>query len=80
MTYYDLGYGSSTALTGNRVATSKPVLFEIEIPAGQGRGACINKLAGQNEGSEYEFLIARGSKFEITGVEINEEPIPRIAL
>ena len=41
-----------------------------------GRGAYVNKLAGQYEDKEYEFLIARGSKFEITGVEINEEPIP----
>ena len=38
--------------------------------------AYVNKLAGQYEDKEYEFLIARGSKFEITGVEINEEPIP----
>ena len=76
MTYCDLGYGSSTVLMGNRVATAKPYLFEIDIPAGTGRGAFVNKLAGQYEDKEYEFLIARGSKFEIIGVEINEEPIP----
>ena len=76
MTYCDLGYVSSTALVGNRVATSKPYLLEIDIPAGTGRGAYVNKLAGQYEDSEYEFLIARDSKFEIIGVEINEEPIP----
>ena len=76
MTYRDLGYGSSTALVGNRVATAKPYLLEIDIPAGTGRGAYVNKLAGQYEDKEYEFLIARGSKFEITDVVINEEPIP----
>lgn len=77
MTYQDLGYRSSTVLTGNSVATAKPVLFEIDIPAGTGRGAYVNKLAGQYEDVEYEFLIARGSKFEITDVIINEEPIPQ---
>ena len=34
MTYQDLGYGSSTVLMGNRVATAKPYLLEIDIPAG----------------------------------------------
>lgn len=76
LTYHDLGYGSSTTLTGNKAATAKPVLFEIDIPAGKGRGAYVNKLAGQYEDKEYEFLIARGSKFEITDVGINDEPIP----
>ena len=76
MTYRDLGYGSSTALVGNRVATAKSYLLDIDIPAGTGRGAYVNKLAGQYEDKEYEFLIARGSKFEITDVVINEEPIP----
>ncbi len=36
----------------------------------------ITGNSGLAEDQEYEFLIARGSKFEITGVEINEEPIP----
>ncbi|MDE7053307.1 MAG: minor capsid protein [Oscillospiraceae bacterium] len=76
MTYQDLGYGSSTVLMGNRVATAKPYLLEIDIPAGTGRGAYVNKFAGQYEDKEFEFLIARGSKFEITDVVINEEPIP----
>lgn len=66
MTYQDFGYGSSTALMGNRVATAKPYLFEIDIPAGTGRGAYTNKLAGQYEDME----------FEITDVVINEKPIP----
>lgn len=76
MIFRESGYTSTTALLKNSVATAKPYLFEIEIPAGKGRGAYVNKLAGLNEDVEYEFLIARGSKFKITGVEINTEPIP----
>ncbi len=76
MTYREQGYSSTTALYGNRVATTKPYLFEIEVPSGTGRGAYINKLAGQHEDIEYEFLLPRESKFEIIGVEINREPIP----
>lgn len=76
MIFQESGYTSTTALLKNSVATAKPYLFEIEIPAGKGRGAYVNKLAGLNEDVEYEFLIARGSKFKITGVEINAEPIP----
>ena len=76
MIFQESGYTSTTALLKNSVATAKPYLFEIEIPVGKGRGAYVNKLAGLNEDVEYEFLIARGSKFKITGVEINTEPIP----
>ena len=76
MIFQESDYTSTTALLKNSVATAKPYLFEIEIPAGKGRGAYVNKLAGLNEDVEYEFLIARGSKFKITGVEINTEPIP----
>lgn len=74
--YRDSGYMSTTVLQGNSVATAKPVIFEIEIPAGAGRGAYVNQLAGQYQDAEYEFLLARNSKFEITGIEKNEEPIP----
>ena len=75
-TFRDKGFGSSTALYGSGVATSKPVLFEIEIPAGKGRGAYINKHAGQYEDVEYEFLIARDSRFIITDVIKNKRTIP----
>ncbi len=75
-TFLDKGFGSSTALHGNSVATSKPFLFEIEIPAGKGRGAYINRLSSTFEDDEYEFLIARNSKFKIIDVYENNEPIP----
>lgn len=76
-TYHDLGYGSTTALIGNSVATAKPVLFEIDIPSGIGRGAYVNQYGGQYQDAEFEFLLARGSKFRITDVIINDEPIPQ---
>ena len=74
--YHDNGYMSTTALHGNPVATAKPVIFEIDIPAGTGRGAYVNQLAGQYQDAEYEFLLARGSKFTITEIVENDEPIP----
>lgn len=75
-TYRDSGYMSTTALHGNAVATAKPVVFEIDVPAGIGRGAYINQYAGQYQDVEFEFLLPRGSQFIITGIEKNEEPIP----
>ena len=73
--YKDSGYMSTTALYGNPVATTKPVVFEIDIPAGVGRGAYVNQLAGQYQDAEYEFLLPRGSSFKITAIEENKEPI-----
>jgi len=67
--YEEPGYSSTTALFGNQVAKSKPTVFEFDIPAGKGRGAYVNKLAGQFKDIEYEFLIKRGAKFKITAVE-----------
>ncbi len=74
--YHDKGYMSTTVLQGNSVATAKPVIFEIDIPSGVGRGAYVNQLAGQYQDAEYEFLLPRGSNFEITEIIENEEPIP----
>ena len=74
--YKDSGYMSTTALKGNAVANAKPVVFDIEVPSGTGRGAYVNQLAGQYQDTEYEFLVARNSKFEIIAIEENDEPIP----
>ena len=74
--YKDSGYMSTTALKGNAVANAKPVIFDIEVPSGTGRGAYVNQLAGQYQDTEYEFLLARNSKFEIIAIEENDEPIP----
>lgn len=70
-TYTDKGYMSSTVLYGNSVATTKPVVFDIDIPAGRGRGAYINEFGSQYQDVEYEFLIKHGAKFTIT--EISED-------
>ncbi len=75
-TFCDRGYSSATAMFGNSVATSKPVLFEMEIPAGTGRGAYINEMAEMNRGVEYEYLVARSSRFTITDVMVDEKQIP----
>ena len=66
--YRDDGFMSTTALVGNPVATTKPVLFTITIPAGKGRGAYINEFSTEFQDAEYEFLIKRGATFTITEV------------
>lgn len=71
--YVDNAFTSTTVLKGNGVATSKPVVMDIEIPAGTGRGAYVNQLAGQYQDAEYEFLVKRGASFTIK--EVVEEEV-----
>ena len=71
--YVEKAYSSTTALMANRVATAKPVILDIEVPAGVGRGAYVNQLAGQYQDTEYEFLIKRGASFTIKEVVEKEE-------
>lgn len=67
--YIDNGYMSTTALhVGNNVAVCKPTVFDIEIPAGVGRGAYVNQFAGDYRDTEYEFLLKRGASFTILDV------------
>lgn len=66
--YSDDAFMSSTALYGNPVATTKPVVFDIDIPAGKGRGAYINEFGSQFQDAEYEFLIKRSATFTITDI------------
>ncbi len=66
--YTDNAFMSATALYGNPVATTKPVVFDIEIPHGTGRGAYINQFAGQYQDAEYEFLLKRDAIFTITNI------------
>lgn len=67
--YHDDGFMSSTVLIGNSVATTKPVVFDISIPAGRGRGAYINEFGSQFKDAEYEFLIKRGATFTVTDIK-----------
>lgn len=71
--FHELAYSSTTVVRGNSVATAKPTILDIEIPAGTGRGAYVNQLAGQFQDTEYEFLLKRGSTFTIK--EVREEEI-----
>ena len=66
--YYDDAFMSSTVLYGNPVASTKPIVFDISIPAGKGRGAYINEFGSQFQDVEYEFLIKRGANFTITDI------------
>ena len=66
--YHDDGFMSSTVLMGNPVAITKPVVFDISIPAGKGRGAYINEFGSQFQDAEYEFLIKRGATFTVTDI------------
>lgn len=71
--FRESAYSSTTVVQGNGVATAKPTIFDIEIPAGVGRGAYVNQLAGQFQDTEYEFLLKRGATFTIK--EVREEEI-----
>ena len=71
--FRESAYSSTTVVQGNGVATAKPTIFDIEIPAGVGRGAYVNQLAGQFQDTEYEFLLKRGATFTIK--EDREEEI-----
>lgn len=68
--YVEQGYMSTTVLQNNPVALRKPVVFNIQVPAGKGVGAYINEpsLTGFND-NEYEFLIKRNATFTIMGVK-----------
>ena len=71
--FHESAYSSTTVVQNNGVATAKPTILDIEIPAGTGRGAYVNQLAGQFQDTEYEFLLRRGSTFTIK--EVREEEI-----
>lgn len=71
--YREKAYSSTTVVKNNGVASAKPTILDIEIPAGVGRGAYVNQLAGQFQDTEYEFLLKRGATFTIK--EVKEEEI-----
>ena len=65
------GYSSTTALCGGLVANNHPVIMQINVPKGMGRGAYVNSLAGLFQDDEYEFLLKRNASFTIA--DINQE-------
>lgn len=71
-TYKDNGYMSTSAIKNIEQFGSKKVQMELQIPKGIGKGAYINELSGFTD-EEYEFLLKRGSEFEI--LEVKEDNI-----
>ena len=72
--YTDKGYMSTSPLLSSS-AVNKNLLMEIKVPSGKNRGAYINKLAGQFQDVEYEYLLPRGSRFNVVGItEIDGKP------
>lgn len=74
--YTDKGYMSSSPLKSVAKEFAEEngrdgVLLKLDIPKGNGKGAYINKLAGQYKDVEYEFLIKRNSKFKIYEIDEN---------
>ena len=61
----DDGFVSTTVL--KKKVASGNVFMEIDVPPGTGRGAWINPLSGSAD-KEWEFLLQRGSVFEVTDV------------
>jgi hypothetical protein len=65
-TFIDHGF-TSTSVLSEKVASGN-VRMAIDVPAGDGVGAWINPLSGA-EDEEWEFLLQRGTKFRVDGVE-----------
>lgn len=72
-TYTDPAFMSTSPFKGSS-AVNKDCIMELDIPAGTGRGAYINRISGFQD-EEYEFLLARGSKFTVKSVEETENQL-----
>lgn len=64
--FEDQGY-VSTSILQEKVASGN-IFMEISVPAGTGHGAWINELSGASD-EEYEYLLPRGSVFEVGQIE-----------
>ena len=74
--FVDDGFVSTTVL--NKKVASGNVFMEIDVPPGTGRGAWINPLSGSAD-KEWEFLLQRGSVFEITDVsEVGDDIVVKM--
>jgi len=75
--YEDKGYMSTSPIRPN-IVEDRPVLFEIQVPLGKGKGAYVNSLSGFKD-EEYEFLLKRGTKCVVTSVDLTgDKPIIRM--
>lgn len=68
--FRDDGYASSSVF--DKKVASGNIVMQINVPAGTGNGAYINELSGAQD-EEYEFLIARGSEYEVKSIQHNGE-------
>lgn len=71
--YWDAAYFSSSCykkadiLKNILESVGKACLFIVEVPAGKGRGAYINRFSREKD-KEYEFLIKRLARFEVINI------------
>lgn len=71
--YSDPAFMSTSPFRGSS-AVNKECIMVLDIPAGKGRGAYVNDLSPFKD-KEYEFLLARDSKFIIQAVEEKEDEV-----
>lgn len=72
-TYTDPAFMSTSPYKGS-TAVNKECIMELDIPAGFGRGAYVNRISGFQD-EEYEFLLHRDSKFLVRSVEETEDKL-----
>ena len=71
--YTDAGFMSTSPIKTS-TAVNKDCIMELFIPSGKGRGAYLNNVSGFQD-EEYEFLLARDSKFRVIGAEETEDKL-----
>ena len=71
--YTDSGFMSTSPIKTS-TAVNKDCIMELFIPSGKGRGAYVNNVSGFQD-EEYEFLLARDSKFRVIGAEETEDKL-----
>ena len=71
--YTDAGFMSTSPIKTS-TAVNKDCIMELFIPAGKGRGAYVNNVSGFQD-EEYEFLLARDSRFRVIGAEETEDKL-----
>ena len=65
-TYEDMAYMSTSIFERNNFVGSGEYLMRLRVPAGAGRGMYVNDMSSSKD--EYEFILARGSRFRIVSV------------
>ena len=71
--YTDAGFMSTSPIKTS-TAVNKDCIMELFVPSGKGRGAYVNNVSGFQD-EEYEFLLARDSRFRVIGAEETEDKL-----